>query len=193
MPTFPRDLTGLQFGRLTVLNLAETRNEATHWLCRCRCGTEKTIRRDGLTTGRVKGCGCGLTNKDPIGPQRVEDLSGRRFGMLTVQRRSEKVGKSGAQFVCLCDCGIEVIATKRFLLIGSVVSCGCKSEAQVKSSAYPNGIAALRPFEPPKKHRRWVFRCFCGNDFTAVPSAVRRGATTSCGCYRTAFKLLDQR
>lgn len=54
-----KDLTGLKFGRLTVLSRApndQTRH--VRWLCRCECGKEKVINRDALLSGATRSCGC---------------------------------------------------------------------------------------------------------------------------------------
>ena len=62
------DLTGLKFGRLTVLERAEdvrypdpTRKKGSvhvRWLCRCDCGKEKVIAASHLRSGKVVSCGC---------------------------------------------------------------------------------------------------------------------------------------
>ena len=57
MPAF-RDLTGKQFGRITVLSRAENRGKQTYWLCQCSCGAKKEICAYNLTKGLTKSCGC---------------------------------------------------------------------------------------------------------------------------------------
>jgi len=57
MPAF-RDLTGEQFGRITVLHRAENRGKQTFWLCECSCGSTKEICAYNLTKGLTKSCGC---------------------------------------------------------------------------------------------------------------------------------------
>jgi hypothetical protein len=32
------------------------------WLCRCKCGTERAVRADGLLNGRTRSCGCQTQN-----------------------------------------------------------------------------------------------------------------------------------
>lgn len=53
------DLTGQQFGRLTVVGPSHrnTRRQI-HWRCSCTCGTETTARADHLTAGMKRSCGC---------------------------------------------------------------------------------------------------------------------------------------
>lgn len=51
------DITGMVYGRLTVIELIRTTKRAK-WLCRCECGTIKGARRDHLIEGRIRSCGC---------------------------------------------------------------------------------------------------------------------------------------
>ena len=52
------DLTGKQFGRLTVIERAPNNGKRTMWLCRCSCGTEKIINAHKLKSGNTVSCGC---------------------------------------------------------------------------------------------------------------------------------------
>jgi hypothetical protein len=49
---------GATFGRLTVLRFAETINDQGHYLCRCACGSETTVRTQSLRAGLTRSCGC---------------------------------------------------------------------------------------------------------------------------------------
>lgn len=53
----------------------------------------------------------------------IIDLTGRRFGMLSVVERAES--KNGARWLCRCDCGQETIARTGHLNARSKISCGC--------------------------------------------------------------------
>jgi hypothetical protein len=53
-----QDLTNQSFGRLVVLGFAGRVGGHPMWLCRCRCGTDKTIRHSHLTRQGVESCGC---------------------------------------------------------------------------------------------------------------------------------------
>jgi hypothetical protein len=52
------DLTGQRFGRLIVLEVAETRKGVLWWRCRCDCGVEVEVRSQQLRIGQAKSCGC---------------------------------------------------------------------------------------------------------------------------------------
>lgn len=50
---------GEKIHRFTVIRLSHTDARwRRHYLCRCVCGTEKTVQRSLLTSGNTKSCGC---------------------------------------------------------------------------------------------------------------------------------------
>jgi hypothetical protein len=52
------------------------------------------------------------------------DLTGQRFGRLSVVRRAENQGVKPA-WLCLCDCGKEAVVKAMQLRAGDTKSCGC--------------------------------------------------------------------
>lgn len=55
------DLTGLRFGRLTVLRYLYTdKNRSPIWECQCDCGNRTEVCRGSLKRGLTKSCGCGV-------------------------------------------------------------------------------------------------------------------------------------
>lgn len=125
------DLTGSQFGKLTVIerdyNYAKEhglKSNGVFWKCQCICGRVKSIRTGDLKNGAVKSCGrCQL----------AENLTGQQFGKLTVLEREfnyvTKSGKKpkGAYWKCSCDCGGQITTLGTSLSQGLVTSCGCIS------------------------------------------------------------------
>lgn len=78
-----KDLSGLKFGRLTVLSFAgrskREKNQTRLWHCRCDCGNERIVEGGGLRSGQSASCGClkrertsarhkthGMADKHPI-------------------------------------------------------------------------------------------------------------------------------
>jgi hypothetical protein len=56
---YKRDLTGLVFGKLTVVEKAPNRPDGLPaWRCLCECGNEKDIRQQSLESGDTQSCGC---------------------------------------------------------------------------------------------------------------------------------------
>jgi len=53
------DLTGQQFGRLTVIREQKKRkNKRKIWLCQCQCGRKKSVAGAELRSSQTKSCGC---------------------------------------------------------------------------------------------------------------------------------------
>jgi hypothetical protein len=52
------DLAGQRFGRLVVLDYADSNYGATRWRCRCDCGNETIVASRMLRIGDTKSCGC---------------------------------------------------------------------------------------------------------------------------------------
>lgn len=52
------DLTGMVYGRLTVLRFAEMRYKMSYWVCKCECGKETITRGRSLRIGETRSCGC---------------------------------------------------------------------------------------------------------------------------------------
>lgn len=114
---------GQVFGHFTVLERAENKFRQKRWLCRCTCGNERVVWQTSLYTGASQSCGC--INK-------VGDITGQRFGRLTVVRYVDTVGHH-KRWLCKCDCGKTTISWQLGLRKGSSKSCGClKSDNTTK-------------------------------------------------------------
>lgn len=62
------DISGKQFGYWAVLsrdNSCKSRNHSK-WICKCRCGTVRSVIKETLVTGRSKSCGCYVPNRKGI-------------------------------------------------------------------------------------------------------------------------------
>jgi hypothetical protein len=57
MPKF-QDLTGRRFGKLTVIERAETKYGKTRWLCKCDCGKYTITIAHRLLACQTRSCGC---------------------------------------------------------------------------------------------------------------------------------------
>lgn len=62
------DLVGKKFGKLTVIqfdkvvitNYKSKKQTDKLWICKCECGTEKTVKQNALVCNRILSCGCRL-------------------------------------------------------------------------------------------------------------------------------------
>lgn len=58
MRNYYKNLTGLKFGKLTVVKFTRSVNKRSLWLVTCECGSEREIQGRSLTSGNTKSCGC---------------------------------------------------------------------------------------------------------------------------------------
>jgi hypothetical protein len=52
------DLAGKCYGKLEVIEQADTVDGRLTWLCNCDCGNQVIVKGIYLTTGETKSCGC---------------------------------------------------------------------------------------------------------------------------------------
>ena len=143
------DLTGQRFGRLIAIKKVEKpsrlKGYGSYWLCKCECGNEKIISGKHLRERHTISCGC--YNKEQIKIKKgkrnskVVDLTGKRFGKLTVLERKENGTNYRAQWLCKCSYGNERIINSKYLLNGSIKSCGCYDKER---KSLPSGEASKR-------------------------------------------------
>jgi len=123
------DITGQRFGRLITreraADLIYSGRPFTAWRCDCDCGASSVATASGLIRGLTKSCGC---LRRETGKFKAVDLTGERFGRLTVVRRvGSRHGK--ALWACDCDCGTRGHeTTQNQLQRGHAQSCGCFRE-----------------------------------------------------------------
>lgn len=137
----PSDLTGMTFGYLTVIkrdnNYIIGGRKRTGWICKCICGTIKTILRDNLVLGKVFSCGC--KEKELL----RSHLEGKRFGKLLVLEDTGKRREENVVWKCLCDCGNIIEVRTNCLTCGGQISCGCiisKGERKISQLLKENNI-----------------------------------------------------
>lgn len=103
---------------------------------RCICGKLIPHRLSDVKIGHCKSCGCIKFNN----PNTIEDLTGMKFGRLTVIKRDlerdleeNKKGKNGVHWLCKCDCGNSKLSsvTGYQLKTGHTQSCGCYASEQI--------------------------------------------------------------
>ena len=85
---------------------------------------------------------------------RFKDLTGQRFGKLTVIEIAEHIKGRHIKWRCVCDCGQEVVSSVIYLTQGKKKHCGCGKPFSYRLSY-------------PRLHRIWSnmkFRCNNAND-----------------------------
>jgi len=101
------DLTGKQFGRLTVIGKSANRHGRLYWSCVCDCGKSKAIAGRHLSSGATQSCGC-LKATNPS--NRKHGLTGTktyRAYVHMIDRCYNKRDKSykhyGGRGIAVCD------------------------------------------------------------------------------------------
>src|ERR1700733_2697330 len=91
-----RDLTGLRFDKLVVIDRAEnSRHKMTRCNCRCDCGNAKTILSKHLQAGLISNCGCshGKRGVDHVQWKGCGEISGSRWAMITSSYNRRRKGR----------------------------------------------------------------------------------------------------
>lgn len=89
---------------------------------------------------------------------RLDDLTGKRFGRLTVVSRAENGKGSRARWLCRCDCGNERVVYGYSLKSGNTRSCGCLRAETSKDKATTHGMSKTSLF-----HVWWAMMERCTN------------------------------
>lgn len=117
------DLTGQKYGRLTVVKEVERNGYTRRWLCKCECGNETIVTQPNLRNGHTTSCGC--VQREKTSKSNTVDLTGRKFGRLTVVERSGTAKNRKVVWLCKCECGNVARVQSDKLLNGTTTSCGC--------------------------------------------------------------------
>lgn len=140
-----KDLTGMRFGKLVVLkengHIYYGKQSKIVWTCKCDCGNYVDVVGDRLKSGMTKSCGC--YNIERIKETKTHDLTGQRFGKLTVVEKY-KEEHCRPKWKCICDCGNETIVYACNLITGATTSCGCYRSEYVAESHTTHGESHSR-------------------------------------------------
>ena len=121
-----KDISGQKFGRLTAIYPTEKRSgTSVVWHCKCECGNECDISAGALGK-TVFSCGC-LRRElgKEKGKQFILDVTGQKFGKLTVIKYIDMPDRLGSYWLCQCDCGKQCIVSRQSLVQNNTSSCGC--------------------------------------------------------------------
>jgi hypothetical protein len=172
-----KDLTGKQFGRLTVIGLDRIEKyNKSFWKCKCICGKEIVSHGNSLTSGNTVTCGhCFQV-----------DLTGKVFGNLTVLGFERGGDDDLLYWKCYCDlCGNTKLLRYDRVVRGS--SCGCLQNAlapgevgfNILLARYKNGAAERKlPFLLSEDYFRTLTKqpChYCGRE----PYTIAKGCNHS--------------
>lgn len=180
------DRSGEKHGHLELLH-REPDTSPIRYLCRCVCGTEKSIRIDKILSGNTVSCGCKKT-EDMQQWNGRNQFTGQKFGRLTVIGETRVNGYK--QWKCACDCGGEKITTTLYLKNSEVPSCGCYESEKIRAIRFRDltgmkfGLLTTSEFRgfDTKRKSTWLCTCICGGTRLCRGNDLLSGATVSCGC-----------
>lgn len=75
---------------------------------------------------------------------KMKNLTGQKFGRLTVIRIVGKDKFQNLIWLCKCDCGNEVSVRSASLIKGRTVSCGCYNKEKAKYAFKTHGLSKTR-------------------------------------------------
>jgi hypothetical protein len=128
-----------------------------------------------------------------------KDLTGERFGGLTVKYNTGQKQKGNGEYFwhCICDCGNEKDVRSGHLLSGATCSCGCYKIKKLQDKAvdltgrrfgklivnYNTGKRSTGKC----KQIIWHCTCDCGNETDVSRGNLKTGEVQSCGCLSESY------
>jgi len=120
------------------------------------------------------------------------DITGKRFGKLTIMKRSGTYRGGATLWDAYCDCGNIITVAKNNLMTGNTKSCGCLVHKQAYNNINRAGqrygmLTVIRREKSMDKRRSaWLCRCDCGNEKIIKSASLKTsfGGVKSCGCLR---------
>lgn len=121
--------------------------------------------------------GNATTSSIKVQQNRKQDLTGKRFGKLTVLEYDREKQK----WKCKCDCGNITYKTTGHLN-SNAVSCGCKQKQELIGKRFGKLVVMKKSEHRRRGHQLWVCQCDCGNICEKPTGELNAGTATSCGC-----------
>ena len=187
---------GNRYGKLVVIGESEKhKGKEYYWICKCDCGETTTVRGTDLRSGKTKSCGCLRYSQ--------EDLTGQKFGRLTVVSYSHIDDKYNIYWNCACDCGNQIAVRAASLKNGSSQSCGCMRIEKLSKIGKDKLLditnqrfGQLRVIgrdttQEIQGNTKWICKCDCGNTISVFGNNLKRGHTRSCGCMTASWGVIQ--
>lgn len=149
------NLAGKKFGRLTVIEQSEDKirpngDHIAMWKCICDCQSDKSepeyVIKEGASLKSGKCLSCGCYQSDKLRERQTKNLTGIKFGRLTVLELSHYEKKYGgdscAIWKCICDCQKDkenpnyTYVPTNSLTTGNSTSCGCLRKENSTATAH---------------------------------------------------------
>ena len=121
---------------------------------------------------------------------RFVNLSGNKYGRLTVVSICDYKKNGKIVYKCKCDCGKEIDVVGARLKNGNTKSCGCLSKevasecnrVDLTGQRFGRLVAMYECGRNKNNKILWKCQCDCGNTTTSIVSSLKSGKKKSCGC-----------
>ena len=131
---------GKTFNHLTILSLDEEKKQEQinrgvkkirpYFKCQCDCGNICSIRADHVKSGHATSCGCAkIKAAAEQGKKSLIDITGQKFGKLTVLKRDDSYQGEHVKWICQCECGNIISVFGNNLKRLHTTSCGCSARS----------------------------------------------------------------
>jgi hypothetical protein len=121
------------------------------------------------------------------------DLTGERFGNLTVIESAGHGSHGRTSWLCRCDCGKEIIVATGDLRCGHTKSCGCSRKGKLIHNLVGKRFGKLVVLAysgaASRGRTKWECKCDCGNIKIIMADSLSGNKTVSCGCYRKYHRM----
>lgn len=165
-----KELTGLRFGKLTVIKrtddcVSANGHRCIQWLCKCDCGSTVVLKGSSLISGYNKSCGCS------------------RYGDNETQRmwkEFDKIGEADAKKMLQ-----QYIVFKPTKYVTNIHNNTGKFQ---DLTGHKFGLWTVLERAETRKYRGggqticWLCRCECGTIKSVPGRDLKSGASQSCGC-----------
>ena len=116
------------------------------------------------------------------------DLTGKKFGKLTVLHEDTPIHTSGGhsvvRWVCQCDCGNVISVRSGKLRTGNTSSCGCAKSPDITGKRFGKLVVKKKIGKTKDGATLWECECDCGNVTNVRYNSLTGGITKSCGCLK---------
>lgn len=118
---------------------------------------------------------------------KLVDLTGIKFGMLTVNKRVENQGKH-PMWACTCECGKLATVRADNLKKATVPHCGCQKNhdapnfIDITNQIFDRLTVLHRVENNIDGDAMWLCECSCGSTRIVKGGSLRSKTTRSCGC-----------
>lgn len=110
------------------------------------------------------------------------DLTGQRFGYLTVIQRTNEPHEKDTKWLCRCDCGKEKIVATKNLRCGGTISCGHCSKQYDYTGQQFGVMKVIEKSKIVDGKTFYICQCDCGKTKEIRGTDLKRKDFSKCVC-----------